>query len=88
MLSVVSLRAGRLEDALASIDDAVKEARADGNDWEEGLALAVRAAIIARHGRLDEALDHFRQAVVLDPKNRTARARARAVLLRQGRGEC
>ena len=55
VLSVVSLRAGRLEDALASIDDAVKQARADGNDWEEGLALAVRAAIIARHGRLEEA---------------------------------
>jgi predicted ATPase/DNA-binding CsgD family transcriptional regulator len=63
VLSVVSLRAGRLEDALASIDDAVKEARADGNDWEEGLALAVRAAIIARNGRLDEAQRSYEDAL-------------------------
>jgi len=63
VLSVVSLRAGRLEDALGSIDDAVKEARADGNDWEEGLALTVRAAIVARHGRLEEAQRTYEDAL-------------------------
>jgi len=63
VLSVVSLRAGRLDDALACIDDAVKEARADGDDWEEGLALAIRAAIIARHGRLEEAQRTYEDAL-------------------------
>jgi predicted ATPase/DNA-binding CsgD family transcriptional regulator len=63
VLSVVSLRAGRLDDALGSIDDAAKEARADGDDWEEGLALAVRAAIITRRGRLDEAQRTYEDAL-------------------------
>jgi predicted ATPase/DNA-binding CsgD family transcriptional regulator len=54
-LAEVSLRAGRHEDALASIDSAIEAARMDGDDWEEGLALAVRATVIARQGRLNEA---------------------------------
>ena len=63
VLALVSLQAGRLEDALAGVDDAVKAARAGGNDWEEGLALALRAGIIARLGRLDEAQHAYPEAL-------------------------
>ncbi len=63
VLALVSLQGGRLDDALAGIDDAVKAARADGNDWEEGLTLAVRAVIIARQGRLDEAQHAYEDAL-------------------------
>ncbi len=63
VLALVSLQAGRLDDALAGVDDAVKAARAGGNDWEEGLALSLRAGIIARQGRLDEAQDAYTEAL-------------------------
>jgi predicted ATPase/DNA-binding CsgD family transcriptional regulator/Tfp pilus assembly protein PilF len=63
VLALVSLQAGRLEDALAGVDDAVKAARAGGNDWEEGLALSLRAGIIARQGRLDEAQHAYTEAL-------------------------
>jgi predicted ATPase/DNA-binding CsgD family transcriptional regulator len=55
MLAVVGLRAGRLEDALADAGRAVEAARSDEDAWEEGLALAVRAGVIARQGQLDDA---------------------------------
>jgi predicted ATPase/DNA-binding CsgD family transcriptional regulator/tetratricopeptide (TPR) repeat protein len=63
VLALVSLQAGRLEDALAGVDDAVKAARAGGDDWEEGLALSLRAGIIARQGRLDEAQRAYTDAL-------------------------
>jgi predicted ATPase/DNA-binding CsgD family transcriptional regulator len=63
VLALVSLRAGRLEDALAGIDAAIEAARADADDWEEGLGLAAMAAIIARQGRLDEAQRAFADAL-------------------------
>jgi predicted ATPase/DNA-binding NarL/FixJ family response regulator len=63
VLALVSLRAGRLGDALASIDAAIQAARADADDWEEGLGLAARAAIIARQGMLDEAQRAFTAAL-------------------------
>ncbi len=63
ILAVVSLRAGRHENALASIDSAIEAARGDRDDWEEGLALAVRAAIIAGQGRLHEAQRAFEAAL-------------------------
>jgi predicted ATPase/DNA-binding CsgD family transcriptional regulator/Tfp pilus assembly protein PilF len=63
VLALVSLQAGRLEDAVAGVDDAVKAARAGGNDWEEGLALSLRAGIIARQGRLDEAQHAYTEAL-------------------------
>jgi predicted ATPase/DNA-binding CsgD family transcriptional regulator len=63
VLAVVSLRAGRLEEALTSSDGAIEAARADGDDWETGLALASRAAIIARQGRLHEAQRAFEGAL-------------------------
>jgi predicted ATPase/DNA-binding CsgD family transcriptional regulator len=63
VLAVVGLRAGRHEDALASIEAAAQAARGDGDDWEEGLALAVRATIMAHQGRLDEAQRAFTEAL-------------------------
>ncbi len=65
VLAVVSLRANRHEDALASIDSGAEAARRDGDDWEEGLALAVRATIMAHQGRLDEAQGAFTDALDL-----------------------
>jgi predicted ATPase/DNA-binding CsgD family transcriptional regulator len=55
VLALVSLRAGRSDEAMIAIDAAVTAARAAGDDWEEGLSLAIRAAAIARQGQLDEA---------------------------------
>jgi predicted ATPase/DNA-binding CsgD family transcriptional regulator len=63
MLALVSMRSGRGDDALASADAAVVAARAAADDWEEGLALATRAAIIARQGRLNEAQRAFEAAL-------------------------
>jgi predicted ATPase/DNA-binding CsgD family transcriptional regulator/Tfp pilus assembly protein PilF len=65
VLAVVSLRAGRHEDALASIGAAAEAARGDGDSWEEGLALAVEATIRAHQGRLDEAQRAFTEALDL-----------------------
>ncbi len=55
MLALVSLRAGRTDEALASAGAAVAAATAAGDDWEEGLGHAARAAVLARQGRLDDA---------------------------------
>ncbi len=63
VLAVVSLRAGRHDEAQARIDSAIEVARTDGDDWEEGLGLASRAAIIARQGRLHEAQRAFEDAL-------------------------
>jgi predicted ATPase/DNA-binding CsgD family transcriptional regulator len=63
VLSVVSLRVGRPDDALASANAAIEAARADGDDWEAGLALSVKAAIMARQGGLDEAQRCYEDAL-------------------------
>jgi len=63
VLALVSLRSGSGEEALATADAAIAAARAAADDWEEGLALAVRAAIIARQGRLNEAQRAFEAAL-------------------------
>ena len=55
MLALVSMRAGRHDEALAGLDAASTAARAAGNDWEEGLAQSTRAAVLARQGRLNDA---------------------------------
>jgi predicted ATPase/DNA-binding NarL/FixJ family response regulator len=55
VLALVSLRAGRSDEAMATIGAAITAARAAGDDWEEGFALATRAAIIARLGQLHAA---------------------------------
>jgi predicted ATPase/DNA-binding NarL/FixJ family response regulator len=63
VLAVVSLRAGRHEDALASIEAAAQAARADGDEWEEGLALAVKATVLAHQNLPDEAQRAFTDAL-------------------------
>jgi predicted ATPase/DNA-binding CsgD family transcriptional regulator len=55
LLAAISLRAGRHDEALGLIDEALATARAYGNDWEEGLALSIKAAVHARQGGLREA---------------------------------
>jgi predicted ATPase/DNA-binding CsgD family transcriptional regulator len=78
LLALVSLRAGRHEEALARADAAVQAAQADADIWEGGLALATRALIIARQGRLDEAQRVFYQALdVLRDNNRWGSAQTR-----------
>ena len=63
MLALVSLRAGQSQEALAGINAAIEAARADGDNWEEGIALSVRAAIIARQGGVQEAQRTFERAL-------------------------
>jgi predicted ATPase/DNA-binding CsgD family transcriptional regulator len=63
VLAVASLRVGRPEDALASADAAIEAARADKDDWEAGLALSVKAAILARQGALDDAQRCYQDAL-------------------------
>jgi predicted ATPase/DNA-binding NarL/FixJ family response regulator len=48
LLAVVSLRGGNLVEAMAGAQAALAAARADGDEWEEGLAHATRAVILAR----------------------------------------
>jgi predicted ATPase/DNA-binding CsgD family transcriptional regulator len=63
MLALVSLRAGRPAEALASADAAVEAARAARDDWEEGITLSTRAAVLARQGKLAEAQRTFEAAL-------------------------
>ena len=63
LLGLVSLRAGRNDEALASVEASVEAARAARDNWEEGLALAARAAVIARQGQLSEAQSAFAEAL-------------------------
>jgi predicted ATPase/DNA-binding CsgD family transcriptional regulator len=63
MLALVSLRAGRPAEALASADAAVEAARAARDDWEEGITLSTRAAVLARQGQLAEAQRTFEAAL-------------------------
>jgi predicted ATPase/DNA-binding CsgD family transcriptional regulator len=63
VLAVVSLRAGRYEEAIASTEAAAQAARGDGDEWEEGLALAVRATILVHQNLLDEAQRAFTNAL-------------------------
>ena len=55
LLAVASLRAGNLAEAVSRIDEAAGTAHKLGNDWEEGLALSIKAAGTARLGSLREA---------------------------------
>ncbi len=55
LLAVAALRAGRVDEAVARIDEAAATAHKLGNDWEEGLALSIKAAGLARLGSLREA---------------------------------
>jgi predicted ATPase/DNA-binding CsgD family transcriptional regulator/Tfp pilus assembly protein PilF len=78
VLAVVGLRAGRHEDALASVEAAAQAARDDGDAWEEGLAFAVKAAIMAHQNLLDEAQRAFTDALeILRDNNGWGVAQAR-----------
>ena len=63
LLAVASLRAGNLAEAVARIDEAVDTAHKLGNDWEEGLALSIKAAGLARLGSLREAQRTYEAAL-------------------------
>jgi predicted ATPase/DNA-binding NarL/FixJ family response regulator len=55
LLGLIKLRAGLAADALADVQTAIDAARAEADEWEEGLALTARATILARLGRPGEA---------------------------------
>ncbi len=63
LLAVAALRAGRVAEAVARIDEAVATAHNLGNDWEEGLALSIKAAGLARLGSLREAQASYEAAL-------------------------
>jgi predicted ATPase/DNA-binding CsgD family transcriptional regulator len=63
LLALASLRAGRLGEAVTRIDEAAATAHEIGNDWEEGLALSIKAAGLARLGSLREAQRGYEAAL-------------------------
>jgi len=70
LLALVALQVGQIDDALANADAAVESARQMADDWEEGVALATRAVVIASQGRLADAhLVHEQALDVLKDNN-------------------
>lgn len=65
ILALISLRAGQAEQSLAQADAAVAAARRHADEWEEGLALSARAAILARSGQPADAQRSFEAALDL-----------------------
>jgi predicted ATPase/DNA-binding CsgD family transcriptional regulator len=55
LLAEIALHTGRLDEAVASADEALSIAQAAGDGWNEGYALGTRATIAAWHGKLREA---------------------------------
>ncbi len=55
LLAEIALHTGRLDEAMASADEALAIAQAAGDGWNEGYALGTRGAIAARRGKLREA---------------------------------
>jgi predicted ATPase/DNA-binding CsgD family transcriptional regulator/Tfp pilus assembly protein PilF len=71
VISQAAARAGRLGDAVAYIEEAVAAAEAAGNDWEAGLTMAARAAIMLRQKQLKSAQRSYEAALeVLSDNNR------------------
>jgi predicted ATPase/DNA-binding CsgD family transcriptional regulator/Tfp pilus assembly protein PilF len=69
-LGQAALRAGRFGDAADLIDEAIATAGAAGNDWEAGLALAAKAAVAVRQGKLKSAQRAYEAALeVLSDNN-------------------
>jgi predicted ATPase/DNA-binding CsgD family transcriptional regulator len=65
------LMAGKATDALSYADSALSAARQMRDDWEEGVALASRAAVLAGHGELARAQAGYVEALdVLSGNNR------------------
>jgi predicted ATPase/DNA-binding CsgD family transcriptional regulator len=70
-LGQAALRAGRMGDATDLIDEAIAAAGTAGNDWETGLALAAKAAIAVRQGKLKSGQRAYEAALeVLSDNNR------------------
>ncbi len=63
LLAVATLRAGNLAEAVARIDEAIDTAHKLGNDWEEGVALSIKAAGMARLAMLREAQRTYEAAL-------------------------
>lgn len=63
ILALISLRAGQADQSLAQANAAVAAARQYADEWEEGLALAALAAILARRGQLADAQLSFEAAL-------------------------
>jgi predicted ATPase/DNA-binding NarL/FixJ family response regulator len=78
VLALVSLRAGRADEALSRADQAVAAATAAGDNWEQGIGLITRAAVLARQGRLDDAQRCYAEVldVLQDNHNLWGRAQA------------
>jgi predicted ATPase/DNA-binding CsgD family transcriptional regulator len=71
VLSQAAARAGRTDEAVARIDEAIAAAAAAGNDWEAGLTLAAKAAVALRQGKLKSAQRAYEAALeVLSDNNR------------------
>jgi predicted ATPase/DNA-binding CsgD family transcriptional regulator len=67
------LVAGRAQDALPLAESALRAARQMSDDWEEGVALATRAAVLAGLGLLEQAQLGYAEALeVLSGNNRWA----------------
>ncbi len=60
LFALLSLRSGRADAASTVIDQAIAAAH---GPWETGLGQAIRAAVIARQGHLDEARSEFEAAL-------------------------
>ncbi len=63
LLALTDLMSGQAEQALSHADSAVAAAIAMADDWEEGVAIAVRGAVIAAQGDLTEAEKVFQHAL-------------------------
>jgi predicted ATPase/DNA-binding CsgD family transcriptional regulator/Tfp pilus assembly protein PilF len=63
VISQAAARAGRVDDAVAYIDEAVAAAEAAGNDWEAGLTQATKAAIAVRQGKFKSAQRAYETAL-------------------------
>jgi predicted ATPase/DNA-binding CsgD family transcriptional regulator/Tfp pilus assembly protein PilF len=71
VISQAAARAGRADDAVTYIEQAVTAAEAAGNDWEAGLTMAAKAAIAIRQGKLKSAQRAYEAALeVLSDNNR------------------
>jgi predicted ATPase/DNA-binding CsgD family transcriptional regulator len=63
ILALISLRAGRGDEAMALADAAIVAAIQHDDVWEEGLGRAARAAILVRNGDLATAQSAFEMAL-------------------------
>ncbi|HEX9033675.1 MAG TPA: tetratricopeptide repeat protein [Streptosporangiaceae bacterium] len=70
LIALTALMDGRAGEALEHADAAVTAARQMADEWEEGVALAVRGAVTASQGRLAAAEQAFHEALdVLSDNN-------------------